>query len=216
MFEKHREHRAEKHYQEALAAWQTQRDGYADLVATARQFHGVTTSEINLGSGELLFYKVDGAGLVEERRGPGQYQGRSSGVSVPIGNISGHAIRYHVGASRGHYVQGAPILTVIDQGSVFVTNRRVIFTGAKQTRQCDYAKLIGYEHDDHTGTTTFSVSNRQKPTVVTYGPAVAGAFDFRLDLALATYRGTIDQFTDGLQQTLAALDANRPALAQPS
>jgi hypothetical protein len=113
-------------------------------------------------------------------------------------------------------VQGTPVLTIIDQGTVFVTNRRVVFTGVKQTRQCEYAKLIGYQHNDQTGTTTFSLSNRQKPTVVTYGPALAGTFDFRLDLGLANHKGTVDQFTDGLDQTLAELDTNRPVHAQPS
>jgi len=54
--------------------------------------------------------------------------------------------------------------------TVFITNQRVIFQGSKQTRECAFAKLIGFEHDDATGSTTFSVSNRQKPTTIHYGP----------------------------------------------
>lgn len=216
MFERHRQHEALKRYEEALATWQAQRDGYAELVATARDFHGLSSNEINLGPGELLFFKVTGAGLSESRQGTGHYEGRSSGLSIPVASIGGHAVRYHVGASKGHYVQGAPVLTVIDHGTVFVTNRRVIFTGAKQTRQCDFAKLISVEHDDQTGTTVLSVSNRQKPIVISYGPALAGAFDFRLDLALANFRGDTESLLKNLEETLSAIDSHKPTPAQPT
>jgi len=62
---------------------------------------------------------------------------------------------------RGHYVSGAPTPTAIDNGTVYVTNQRVIFQGSKQTRECKFAKLLGVQHDDVEGSTTLSVSNRQ-------------------------------------------------------
>ncbi|MGA8922075.1 MAG: hypothetical protein WB682_02940, partial [Candidatus Dormiibacterota bacterium] len=157
-----------------------------------------------------LFYKVTGAALVEERRGPTQWRGGSHGVSFPIGSIGGRSIRYRVGATRGHIVQGTPSPTAIDSGTIFVTNQRVVFEGANQTRECLFAKLIGFQHDDAEGFTTFSVSNRQKPMIVHYGPQLSGAFDFRLDLALAHFRGTVADFVTQLQQGLAQLDAERP------
>ena len=129
---------------------------------------------------------------------------------MPIGSVRGRSVRYRVGATRGHYVQGAPTLTAIDTGTVYITNRRVIFAGSRQTRECAFAKLISFEHDDQQGYTTFSVSNRQKPTTVNYGPAVAPHFDFRLDLALAHFRGTTAGLVAELQRDLAELDAGRP------
>ncbi|MGD0609136.1 MAG: hypothetical protein ABSA53_36855, partial [Streptosporangiaceae bacterium] len=54
------------------------------------------------------------------------------------------------------------------------------------------------------------VSNRQKPTTIHYGPALSGAFDFRLDLALAHFRGTVGDLVRQLQAELAQLDAERP------
>lgn len=211
MFENHRAKQAAKEYQEAIATWQAQRDAYVELLQVAEQFDGSPSDEIMLGSGEALFFTVAGAGLIEERRGGGHWQGGSTGVSIPIGSIGGRSVRYRIGATRGHYVQGEPAPTAIDTGTIFVTNRRVIFQGAKQTRECEFAKLIGFEHDDAGGSTTFSVRNRQKPTTVHYGPKLSGAFDFRLDLALAHFKGTATDLVAHLQADLAEADAARPA-----
>jgi len=184
-------------------------------VRTARTYAGFTSSDLILAAGETVFYKVTGASLIEAQS-KGHYQGGSHGVSIPIGSIGGRPVRYRVGASRGHYVQGAPAPTAIDKGTVYITNRRVIFQGTKQTRECDFAKLIGFEHDDRSGSTTFSVSNRQKPTTVHYGPSLSASFDFRLDLALAHFKGTVGQFVRQLESELAAIEARRPPGAAPT
>jgi hypothetical protein len=210
VFEKHHEKKAEKEYEEALAKWQPERDAYAELLRLAMGFAGIATNEIILSPGEALFFKVTGAALIEERAGKGHWQGGSAGVSIPIGSVHGRSVRYRVGTTRGHYVQGAPTLTAIDHGNVFVTNRRIIFVGSRQTRECAFAKLIGFEHDDKAGSTTFAVSNRQKPTTVHYGPEVAPHFDFRLDLALAHFRGATAALVAQLQHDLAQVDAERP------
>jgi hypothetical protein len=92
--------------------------------------------------GESLYATLSQASLVEERAGQGHFVARNAGVSVPIGSLGGHAIRYRVGATRGHYVSAPPVPTAIDTGTVYVTDRRVVFTGSKQTRECAYAKLL--------------------------------------------------------------------------
>ncbi len=210
MFEGHRAKKAAQDYQHALAQWQSQRDGYAHLLELAEGFHGSNDAEIMLGSGKALFYKVTGASLIEERRGKGTYKGASHGVSIPIGSVHGRSVRYRVGQTRGHYEQGAPTPTAIDTGTVFVTNKRVIFQGTKQTRECLFTKLIGFEHSDSEGSTTFSVSNRQKPTTVHYGPGLSANFDFRFDLALAHYRNNVAELVAELRNDLAQIDAQRP------
>lgn len=216
MFQKHRAKKAAHTYQEALAKWQAQRDGYAELLEIATTFNGVKSDQIMLGSGEAVFYKVASASLIEERSTRGHYEGRSSGVSIPVGSIGGRTVRYHVGASRGHFVQGAPVPTAIDTGTAYITNKRVIFVGARQTRECTFAKLIGFQHSDTEGRTTFSVSNRQKPTVIAYGPNLVGAFDFRLDLALAHYRGNVGDLVARINKDLAQIDSQRPAVPAES
>jgi hypothetical protein len=53
------------------------------------------------------------------------------------------------------------------------------------------------------------VSNLQKPTTLD-GPKLSGAFDFRLDLALARFKGTVGQLVEQLRAELAKVDVGRP------
>jgi hypothetical protein len=209
----HRAKKAAKEHQEALARWQADRDWHAGLLKVARTFKGRTSSDLVLAPGETVFYKVTGSSLIEERRGAGHYESRSSGVSVPVGSLGGRSVRYRVGASHGHYVQGTPTPTAVDTGTVYITNKRVVFLRAKQTRECAFAKLIGVRRSDGDGSTTFSVSNRQKPMTVRYGSKLSGAFDFRLDLALAHFNGKVGDLVERLESELAQIDAQRPAAA---
>ncbi len=214
MFERHHAKQQAEAYRAALATWQDQRDGLAAALALAQGFTGDHTAEgLVLKAGESLFATVTGVGLIEERRAGGHWQGGSSGVSIPVGSLGGRTVRYHVGASRGHYVQGTPTPTAIDTGTVFVTDRRVVFTGAAQTRECRFDKLLGYHAD--AGSTTFSVSNRQKPTTIHYGAALDDWFAFRLTLALAHGQGQVPALVGQLQAQLAELDARRPAPPPP-
>lgn len=208
----HNEKKAFERAQAAMAQWQTQRDAQAQFISLAKTYTGVQTSDgLVLKLGESLYATVSQASLVEERAGQGHFVARNAGVSVPIGSLGGHAIRYRVGATRGHYVSAPPVPTAIDTGTVYVTDQRVVFTGSKQTRECANAKLLSTNFRPD-GTCTLAVSNRQKPTVVHYGSSLSGWFEFRLDLALAHYRGAVAPFAAQLQSELADLDANRPAL----
>lgn len=209
MFEKHHQKKLAEQYQRDLAKWQALHDSTAEALTLAENFTGETTSQLILKRDEKVFATVTSAGLIEDRRGAGHYAGGSSGVSIPIGSIGGHAVRYHVGATRGHYVQAPPVPTAVDHGTVFVTSQRVVFEGGRQTRECLFAKLIGLQHTDD-GATILSVSNRQKPTVIHYGTEIAGWFDFRLDLALAHFKGTVSDLVSQLHGQMTQVDAGRP------
>jgi hypothetical protein len=139
MFEGHRAKKAARAYPSDLARWKHERDGYVELLEVAQGYSGSACEEVMLGADEAVFYRVTGAALIEERRGQGHYQGRSAGVSIPVGSIAGRSVRYRVGASRGHFVQGAPSPTAIDTGTVYITSKRVIFQGTRQTRECAFA-----------------------------------------------------------------------------
>lgn len=215
MFNKHHEKKLVEQYQHDLAHWQELHDSTAQALALAQGFNGEISAQLMLKATEAVYATVTNASLVEERRGAGHYTGGSSGVSIPIGSIGGHAVRYHVGATRGHYVQAPPVPTAIDHGTVFVTNQRVVFQGGRQTRECAFAKLIGMQHIDD-GTTVLSVSNRQKPTVIHYGTQIAGWFHFRLDLALAHFKGTVADLVAQLQGQLVQLDTTRPQPPVPA
>jgi hypothetical protein len=58
--------------------------------------------------------------------------------------------------------------------------------------------------------TVISVSNRQKPTTIHYGPGIAGWFDFRMDFALAQFKGTVDELVQSLQSELAGIEQSKP------
>jgi len=210
VLEGHRERKAEQAVHQAELEWQTRHDAYVDLIEAARTFRGVDAEGVLLATGESVYLQVSGCALIEERRGAGTYVGHSHGVSIPVARIGGRPIRYRVGASKGHFVQGDPAPTVIDTGTVTVTSSRVVFQGGAQTRESPFAKLIGVHHDAATGATTFSLSNRKTPVTVRYGPGVSETFEFRLDLALANFRGTVDELVAGLVADLAAIDASRP------
>ena len=209
MWKRRRERKALEAQQRVYDAWKHDREDAAALLETARTFEGTTTNDLMLKKNEHVFLIVDGASLIEDRRGAGHWEGRSSGFSVPVASIGGRSIRYHVGQSRGHYVQGAPVPTAIDHGKAFITDQRVVFMGGKQTRECAYAKLLGVEHESG-GVTVFSVSNRQRATVIACGSEAAGTFVFRLDLALAHYRNTLPAFVSQLESDLQAVEQRQP------
>lgn len=205
--------RTQKHeaadYAKALAEWQPRRDAQADLVELANSFTGETDTSVILKAGEFVFAIVRNASLIEDRPGQGQFVGHSQGFSIPVGSIGGHSVRYRVGAMNGHSVAAPSVATAIDQGTAYVTNQRFIFEGAKQTRECLFTKLVS-THSDPGGSTVFSTSNRQKPTTISYGPALAGWFEFRLDLALAHFRNTVPALVAQVTADLATIDAEKP------
>jgi hypothetical protein len=127
-------------------------------------------------------------------------------VSIPLGL----GVRYRTGGSRGRYVQGASVPTAIDVGTLYITNKRVVFRGAKQTRECVFDKTIGISHDARRGMAVVSVSNRQKPMVVSYGPKVAPWVGFRMDLALAHFKDQVPGVVARLEQQLGEIDRDRP------
>ncbi len=214
MFEKHHAKKLADAYENDLAEWTAERAGQAELLSMAQSFTGDTSAPgFVLKRGEALFATVTSVSLIEERRSGGHFQSGSQGVSIPIGSLGGRTVRYHVGATRGHYVQGTPAPTAIDSGTVYVTNQRVVFTGQAQTRECRFDKLLSCQATS--GATTFSVSNRQKPTTIHYGAALDGWFAFRLELAMAHYRGELPALVAQLTGDLAALDAHRPTPPPP-
>jgi hypothetical protein len=199
----------------ARASWQSERDEHAEELQIAREFRGVReSSRLMLHRDEAVFLEVENAALIEPRRGAGEWKGRSQGVSVPIGSLGGRSIRYHVGATKGHYVQGAEEPTVVDTGVMIITNTRVVFAGAKQTRECLFAKLVSYDH--LADATIFSVSNRQKATSIGYGVQVAPEVRFRLELAIAVYRNDIQSLIHQLEEDLAQIDGRAPVAVDTS
>jgi Protein of unknown function (DUF2510) len=165
-----------------------------------------TAGVLTKGS-ERVYLVLDGAALIEPRRAPGHFEGRSQGVSLRI--MKG--VNYRVGAMKGHYVPGPESPTPIDVGRAVITDQRVTFAGPKASREWLFSKLIGCQHDpDHW--TVLSVSNRQKASGLGYDAEHADEVIFRLDLAIATASSRRPALLAQLQGQRATLAAQEPPL----
>jgi hypothetical protein len=208
VFEKHKEKKAAEQYQAALSAWQSEHDELSAVLQAATTRSGSASSDVVLKAGEAVFATISNASLVDDRRGPGHYAGHSSGFSIPVASVGGRSIRYRVGASKGHYVQGTLHPEAVDQGKLVVTNQRALFVGAKKTIECLFSKLVSA--DVSGGDVALSVSNRQKVTRVHFGSNLDGWLQLRLTLALSIYRGDSETFAAQVQAQLNELEAKRP------
>src|SRR5437764_854201 len=202
---------AEDHYQGAFGEWQEADAHLRAFLGLAQTFHGQSAADnpnlvLVLRRNERAFFTLNGAGLLEPRRGQGQWMGGYSGFSFRIAK----GVRYHIGGTRGHYEPGAEQPTAIDTGTATITDQRVVFQGAKQTREWAFTKLLGYQHFDSPPWTAIQVSNRQKTSAVLCDPATAGNFQFRLALALAHYQGEVPAFVTQLETQLRAHAASQP------
>jgi hypothetical protein len=106
VFEKRKAKQAEKAAADAEVVSHSERDAL-QLLLDAAEGGGVADPPIALKKGERGLLVLYGAGLFESRRGPGQFVGRSQGVSIPLGP-------YAPGAEPPIEVQGfqAPPCTV--------------------------------------------------------------------------------------------------------
>ena len=189
--------RANRHYAKDHARWEADLATLSRYSGLAHEFRGGDTDGIVLKAGERAFYTATGAALIEYRAGARQFVGRSSGVSVPIG----FGMRYRVGQTRGRVVQAPPQETAIDTGVFVVTNQRAVFRGAKQTRECLSAKMVGYDLEDD-GDLIISVTNRQKPTQIRFSRRLVTDVGFYFELAISHFNGTVQTRIRELDQLI--------------
>jgi len=207
-FEKRRQRKAQQTYELALARWQQEDAELRTMVDEATRFDGLTNGvSLQLHEGERVFFVLQGAALIEPRRERGHYQGGYSGFSFRVAK----GVRYHVGGTRGTYVQGAEVPTPIDTGTVTITNQRVVFQGSKQAREWAFSKLLGHEDHAEAPWTALPVSNRQKVSGFLYDGEHAPIIRFRLALALAHFNNTTADFAAHIQSELTEHQASRPS-----
>lgn len=220
MFDDLRRHLAERKadhaYDQAMESWQPRHDAAAEALRDARDLEPVTSGiDLVLKKSEGVVLSIDGAALLDERATAGHWEGRSSGVSIPIGHVMGSSVRYHVSGSRGTYVPGDRVLAPVDTGVLWVTTERIVFVGQSQTRECAFAKLVATSFDTTLHAVRISVSNRQKPTIVAVGESALATLDQRLDLALAYFRDEVPALVARLQSALDAVDSGKPVDPTP-
>lgn len=183
----------EGHAEAAAARTEEAAEALQKAVQVARTFTGLTDGPLTLKAGERRFYTLGGSALVEPRRGPSHRVGGYAGPSFRVAK----GIYLHAGGYSGKTIPGEVVPTVIDTGTAVVTDQRVVFLGAKVTREFDWSKMLAFEHDPATRSTAFHVSNRQAVDAIRWG--TASAFAFFCDLAHAHYAGTVGQFVAALE-----------------
>jgi hypothetical protein len=202
-------------YEHANARWEADNEQLRQFLHLARTFRDGTSADaplaLQLRRGERAFYVVPNAALVEPRRAPGQWVGRSSGWSFRVAR----GVYYRVGASRGSYVPGPELQTVIDYGTATITNQRMTFQGGRQAREWQFAKLLGYLDDPDWPVTILQVSNRQKASGIMYAGEHTPWFRFSLALALACHHREDGAFVAHLEAEFAGHQAARPAPPLP-
>jgi hypothetical protein len=205
-------HRAERRAAAQERAQAELRSALADLIAIAEGGSARTENwPLMLKPGERLVYGMTGAGLFEPRREPGHWQGRSAGFSVPVGD----GIRMRIGKSAGTYVEGDETPTIIDHGDVSFTTERVVFQGAKYTREWLFSRLVGVMHYAGQPWTAIQVSNRQKTSGIVYAGVSPDAVRLGLAVAIAISHGESQEVSKELRDELATLDARSSPVALP-
>ncbi len=214
MFEKHKEEKAAKEHAVAIAAWTQEDDVLKGLLSIVEE--GGATDDVGgdvalvLKKGEHSVLQIFGAGLFEPQRGPGHYAGRSSGVSIPIG-IAG--IHYRIGQSRGTFIQGDENPTIIDTGTVAITDQRVVFLGSIRTVEWLFSKLVAIQHYQNRPWTAIQVSNRAKVTGITYDASTENNFRLGLEAAMALFNHDTTELLGQLHAAINAHDQARPQSA---
>ena len=193
-----------------LEEWNAQMQELQFLLSVASGHSASGATALILKKDEVAVAQITNVGLIEDRKGAGQWQGASQGVWFPIGHIAGRPIRYRVSGTRGHYVQGAPVPTAVDSGTLTITNQRIVYQGSKKTAECTFAKLLGIQHG--AGGLSISVSNRQKPTVVHFGTALDDWVSNRLSIAMALFNDDAGEIATQLQAQIAELEAAKPVV----
>jgi hypothetical protein len=162
-------------------------NGYKRMVAKQRSEHWVKhlseigskmpfpDSPFSLRHGEKYVLSLKDQMLVESRRGTRVSTRSTDAFTVAL------AKGFYYTAAAGKSVSPEPgdELKEIDSGVAHFTTHRVVFVGGKQTREWDFAKLLGTTEKQDGMQLMISVSNRQKtsglasPSITQITPSMA-------------------------------------------
>jgi hypothetical protein len=202
--------RAAAAYRRALEPWQEEADALRAHLGIARTFAGATAADepsvpVQLAPGERVFSVLERVGLVEPRKRPERWAAGYTGFSFRVAR----GVRYR-DAATGKKEPAVEPPKAIDTGIATITDRRVVFSGSKRTREWAFDALAGYHNDGRVPVTLFQVANREKVSGLVYDRASTEEVHFRLALALAHHNGTVEGFVDHIERQLTVHEAARP------
>ncbi len=103
------------------------------------------------------------AGVIENVRVKLGYQGQSQGFSIRLAK----GLSYRVGQSQGQ-LQSEQQMLPVDDGTLSLTDRRVVYAGVERSFVCPWAKVISVEESD--GNMVIVSEKQQKPLVLAMLP----------------------------------------------
>jgi len=198
-------------YRRALEPWQQEADALRGHLNVACTFAGATAADepsvpLQLAPGERVFSVLEQVSLVEPRKVPERWSVGYTGFSFRLAR----GLRYRVAGRGAKKEPGEEPPAPMDRGMATITDRRVVFSGSRRTREWAFDRLLGYHNDGRVPLTLFHVSNREKVSGLLYDARQAEELHFRLALALAHCGATVDEFVSHIERQLAVHEAARP------
>lgn len=137
------------------------REGHAmarRIDALARGFTPLTDIAMSVRPEEKAFYRLEGVELREYRSGGSSYKGGYAGGNLSL--TQGFSVS--AGGNRGRLTHDEEESTTVDVGTAIFTNQRVVFSGPKQTREWELAKLLNIDVGENGFVVSISASNSQR------------------------------------------------------
>lgn len=185
------------------------RDEIAFYSDYENQFKEELPSGFVFSEGEHVIAIVEGAVLVESRRGPTQFQAGTTGVSFRITK----RVSIRQSGTRGQATPGEETPTVIDKGTFVVTDRRGIFVGQRESREFDWSKLLSHnlaELRKNAFVLYLPTSGRQKVSGIGADQRTAKDIEQRVAFAIAVATGRRDSFIRQIENELETLVVQDP------
>lgn len=111
-----------------------------------------------LRHGEEFVVNLNDVSLAEGRRAPRVTSRQTDALTLALAK----GVYYTAAGGKSISPEPDELITEIDTGTATFTTHRVVFVGSKQTREWDFAKLLGATEGAGGLRVMFAVSNRQK------------------------------------------------------
>lgn len=139
------------------------------IEALANRLTPVECLALSLRPGETAFYELGGVELREYRSKGSTYKGGYLGGNLSL--TQGFSVS--AGGNSGKLVRDEEEATTLDVGTAIFTTQRVIFSGPKQTREWDLAKLLNIDVGENGYVVSISSGSSQR-TAALAGPMELG------------------------------------------
>jgi hypothetical protein len=197
------------YHEQQLAAWEAERRELVAAIAEAEAVQSLAPGDVecpipfDIRPDERVFHVLADAGRVE------------SGCAVEPD--ARHAfclrvtrdLRWNLGARRGGPAY-ASAPEVVDHGTAWITDRRVVFAGSMHAREWSFDSITDIDHQTTAPVTMIQQRGRRAATGISYDAYTAGAFRLRLAIALAHAAATGDRLVESLRDELADHEHRRP------